>query len=108
MSIYDVLSVPEPGAGAEADCVTDAEIDDLNQARRQFKLPELSPEAAADEVRRQRAAVEAFKNENPERWAAVERDAEISRGYSELRRKLQSGICLMATKTKDDKPGGEG
>lgn len=91
MSIYEVLGVPEPGAEAEADKVTEAEIAEQQELNKLFGLPEMTPEAAAEQVKRQRASIEAFKTEHPGRWAEAEADAERSRGFSALRRKLDNG-----------------
>lgn len=89
MSIYDVLGVPEPGAEAEADKVTEAEIAEQQELNKLFGLPEMTPEAAAEQVKRQRAAIETFKAEHPGRWAEAEERAELSAGLAELRRKTE-------------------
>lgn len=72
---------------AEAD-VTEAEVTEYNQLHKCFGLPGLTPEAAAAAIKRERASVEAFKAAHPMRWAEAEIDAERSRGFSALRRKL--------------------
>lgn len=71
--------------------VSAAEIAEQQELQRCFGLPELSPEAAAEQVRRQRAILEARKAANPIAWAEAEAAAEISRGFSRLRRELDSG-----------------
>ena len=88
MSIYDMLGVPEPGAEAEAE-VTEAEIAEQQELNKLFGLPEMTPEAAAEQVKRQRAAIETFKTEHPGRWAEAEERAELSAGWAELRRKTE-------------------
>lgn len=75
---------------AEPD-VSAAEIAEQQALQRCFGLPELSPEAAAEQVRRQRAILEERKAANPIAWAEAEAAAEISRGFSRLRRELDNG-----------------
>ena len=87
-SIKAEASKPE----AEADNqVTEAEVTEYNQLHKCFGLPGLTPEAAAAAIKRERASVEAFKAAHPMRWAEAEADAERSRGFSALRRKLDNG-----------------
>ena len=86
MSIYEVLGVPEPGAEADANKVTEAEVAKQQELNRLFGLPELSPEAAAAQVQRQRASVAQFQARFPERWAEAEARAADSREWARLRR----------------------
>lgn len=86
-SIKAEASKPE----AEADKVTEAEVREQQELQRCFGLPELSPEAAVEQVRRQRASLEEVKAANPIAWAEAEAAAEISRGFSKLRRELDNG-----------------
>jgi hypothetical protein len=90
MSIYEILGVVDPGAEAEADKVSAAEIAEQQELQRCFGLPGLTAEAAADAARAQRANMERFKAEHPERWAEAEAQAELVRGWSEARRKLDN------------------
>lgn len=76
---------------AEADKVTEAEIAEQQELQRCFGLPALTPEAAAEQVRLQRASLEEVKAKNPISWREAEAAAEISRGFSKLRRELDSG-----------------
>lgn len=87
MSIYSVLGVPNPEAEAEADNVTDAEVAEMNEMRRQFGLPEMTPEAAADAVREHRARMEDYKERNPELWAEAEDKAQVTRDFMAARRR---------------------
>ena len=86
MSIFKILGVPEPGAEAEADKVTEAEIAEQQELNKLFGLPEMTPEAAAEQVKRQRASIEAFKTEHPGRWAEAEARTADSREWARLRR----------------------
>ena len=86
MTIHEILGVPEPGAEAEADKVTEAEIAEQQELNKLFGLPEVTPEAAAEQVKRQRASIEAFKTEHPGRWAEAEGRAADSREWARLRR----------------------
>jgi len=73
---------------AEAE-VTEAEIAEQQELNKLFGLPEMAPEAAAEQVKRQRANIAAFKAEHPGRWAEAEERAELSAGWAELRRKTE-------------------
>lgn len=73
----------------EADKVTEGEIAEQQELQRCFGLPELSPEAAAEQVKRQRASIEASKAANPLQWAEAEARAANSRAWAELRRKVE-------------------
>ena len=73
---------------AEAE-VTEAEIAEQQELNKLFGLPEMTPEAAAEQVRRQRANIKAFKAEHPGRWSEAEERAKISEGWAELRRKTE-------------------
>jgi len=70
---------------AEADAVTEAEIAEQRELNRLFGLPEGTPEAAAEQVRRQRARLEEVKAANPIAWAEAEARAADSREWARLR-----------------------
>ena len=74
---------------AEADAVTEAEIAEQQELNKLFGLPEGTPEAAAAQVRRQRASIEARKAANPIAWAEAEARAADSKAWAELRRKAE-------------------
>lgn len=89
--LYESIKAEANKPEAEADTVSAAEIREQQELQRCFGLPELTPEAAAEQVRRQRASLEEVKAANPISWAEAEAAAEISRGYSRLRRELDNG-----------------
>lgn len=90
--LYESIKAEGQAPEAEAaDNVTEAEVTEYNQLHKCFGLPGLTPEAAAAAIKRERASVEAFKAAHPMRWAEAEADAERSRGFSALRRKLDNG-----------------
>ena len=89
--LYESIKAEGQEPEAEADKVTEAEVTEYNQLHKCFGLPGLTPEAAAAAIKRERASVEAFKAAHPMRWAEAEADAERSRGFSALRRKLDNG-----------------
>ena len=88
--LYKSIKAEGQEPEAEADKVTEAEIAEQQELQRCFGLPELSPEAAAEQVRRQRAILEERKAANPIAWREAEAAAEISRGFSRLRRELDN------------------
>lgn len=89
--LYESIKAEGQAHEAEADKVSEAEVTKYNELHKCFGLPGLTPEAAAEAIRAERASVEAFKAAHPMRWAEAEADAERSRGFSALRRKLDNG-----------------
>lgn len=86
--LYESIKAERQGkqAEAEADKVSAVEVEDYNQLQKAFGLPELTPEAAAEVIKQQRAGIEAFKAANPMAWAEAEARAADSREWARLRR----------------------
>jgi len=73
-----------------AEPVTQEEITAHNRARRCMGLPEQSAEAATAAILQGRANMDAYARSHPYAWGQAVKNAERTRGYSELRRKLDN------------------
>lgn len=73
-----------------AEPVTDSDVEAHNRARRCMGLPELTREDAAAAILQGRANMDAYARSHPFAWGQAVKNAERTRGYSELRRKLDN------------------
>lgn len=73
-----------------AEPVTAADIEAHNRARRCMGLPEQSAEDAAAAILQGRKNMDAYARSHPFAWGQAVKNAERTRGYSELRRKLDN------------------